>query len=109
MPIPVERQSLTKTLEQRYAAQHAGGSFEVKTLLKKPGQAPMTGDRMPIDGNEYRYTVNDFAVKQPIMVTEFLDAQDANKGDAAQSKELSLYIKGFNNRKYSPSGRSPVA
>ena len=102
MPQPADRPSLTKDLATRYATQRAGGAFEVKQRLKPPGSSPKTGDRMPIDGNERLYSADDFAVKQPLGVTEMLDAQEANTTSAPKSKELSLYIKGFSNRKYKP-------
>ena len=100
MPTPVERPSLSKTLEERYATQRAGGAFEVKQRLKPPGRAPQAGERMPIDGNEHLVSVDDFAVKQMIGVTELLDAQEANASSSPKSKEMSLYIRGFSNRKY---------
>jgi len=105
MPTPSERPSLSKNLEERYATQRAGGAFEVKQRLKPPGQAPQTGDRMPIDGNEALVSVDDFAVKPMQGVTELLDAIEANASPAPKSKELSLYIKGLDTRRYAPSGR----
>lgn len=102
MPQPADRPSLTKDLATRYATQRAGGAFDVKERLKAPGSSPQTGERMPIDGNEKMYSADDFAVKQVLGVTELLDAQEANSSSAPKSKELSLYIKGFNNRKYKP-------
>lgn len=102
MPTPNERPSLTKDLASRYATQRAGGAFEVKQRLKSPGSAPQSGDRMPIDGNERLYSADDFAVKQILGLTELLDAQEANTSPSPKSKEMSLYIRGFNNRKYKP-------
>lgn len=102
MPQPSDRPSLTKDLATRYATQKAGGAFEVKQRLKPPGSSPHAGDRMPIDGNEKFYTNDDFAVKQALGVTELLDAQEANNSSSPKSKEISLYIRGFNNRKYKP-------
>ena len=102
MPQPSNRPSLTTDLASRYAKQHAGGAFEVKQRLKPPGNSPQTGDRMPIDGNERLYSEDDFAVKQVGGITELLDAKEANTTSSPRSKELSLYIRGFNNRKYKP-------
>jgi len=102
MPNPTNRPSLNKDLASRYATQRAGGAFEVKQRLGAPGTAPRTGDRMPVDGNEVLYTKDDFAVKQIIGQTEFLDTQDANNSSSPRSKELSRYIKGFSSRKYKP-------
>ena len=100
MPTPSDRPSLTKTLEQRYATQHAGGAFNVKERLGGPGAPPIA--RMPVDGNEVLYSVDDFKVKAMQGVTELLDAIEANSTSAPRSKELSLYIRGFSNRKYRP-------
>ncbi len=102
MPQPSDRPSLTKDLASRYASQRAGGAFDVKERLKSPGSVPQAGDRMPINGNERLYSTDDFAVKQMIGMTEFLDAQDANTSSSPHSKEMSLYIRGFSNRKYKP-------
>jgi len=100
MPTPAERPSLSKTIEERYATQRAGGAFEVKDRLKKPGQVPQSGERMPVDGNEHLVSVDDFAVKQMQGQTEMLDALEANTSSSPKSKELSLYIKGLDTRKY---------
>ena len=102
MPTPNERPSLSKDLLTRYATQRAGSAFDVKLTLKSPGQALQTGDRLPIDGNERMYSTDDFAVKQLQGVTEFLDAKEANSSSSPRSREISRYIKGFNNRKYKP-------
>lgn len=102
MPTPNQRPSLTTDLATRYATQKAGGAFEVKQRLHPPGVAPKAGERMPIDGNEHLYSVDDFVVKEMQGVTELLDAQEANNSSSPHSKELSLYIKGFNNQKYHP-------
>ncbi len=100
MPTPSERPSLSTDLESRYRNQRAGSAFDVKTILKSPGNVPSAGDRMPIDGNERLYSVDDFAVKQIYGVTELLDARSANNSTSPSSKELSRFMKGFTNRKY---------
>jgi len=100
MPTPADRPSLTKTLDQRYSTQHAGGAFEVKQRLGAPG-APVNS-RMPIDGNEVNYTVDDFKTKMIPGITELKEAIEANSSSSPKSKEMSLYIRGFTNRKYKP-------
>ena len=100
MPTPSQRPSLTTTLDQRYATQHAGGAFEVKQRLGGPGAPPIA--RMPIDGNEVLYSVDDFKMKAMQGVTEVLDAIESNTSSAPRSKEMSLYIRGFSNQKYKP-------
>ena len=100
MPTPTERQSLNKDLETRYKSQKAGGAFDVKKRLGAPGTP--VGPTMPIDGNENVYTVDDFKTKMMQGVTELKEALEANTSSSPRSKQMSLYIKGFNNRKYKP-------
>lgn len=102
MPTPSTRPSLTTDLEARYRNQRVGSAFDVKKTLKGPGDAPQVGDRMPIDGNEHLVSVDDFRVKSPLQVTDVLDAIESNSTSSPKSQELSLYIKGFTNRKYKP-------
>lgn len=102
MPKQSERPSLTTTLEDRYRKQKVGSTFDVKDVLKQPDKSPEHGDRMVIDGNEYKYSVDDFQVKPLIGITEVLDAIDANITTSPRSKELSSYMNGFSNKKYKP-------
>jgi len=98
MPIPTPRPSLNKDLETRYKTQKAGGAFEVKQRIGPPGtKVPPT---MPIDGNENLYTVDDFKTKMMQGVTELKEVLETNTTSSPKSKEMSLYIKGFSNRKY---------
>ena len=97
MPNTNDRPSLTKTLDQRYISQHAGGAFEVKDVLGSPGTSPATGttiDASSLNGSAFQ-SPNGFEVKLPTGQTQFKDAQGSG-----QSKELSRYIKGFSNIKY---------
>ena len=100
MPNPTERPSLTKTLDQRYATQHAGGAFEVKQRLGAPGAAPNA--RMPVDGNEVLYTIDDFKTKAVQGITELKDALEANTSPSPKSKEMSRFMRGFSNKRYKP-------
>jgi hypothetical protein len=102
MPTPSSRPSLKTDLESRYRTQRAGSAFDVKTTLKQPDQSPRNGDRMPINGNERLYSVDDFAVKQTLGITEFLDATSANSSTSPSSLEMSRFMRGFTNRKYKP-------
>ena len=102
MPTPSQRPSLETDLESRYRNQRVGSAFSVKELLKEPGSSPKSGERMPINGNEHLYSVDDFAVKAKVGVTELLDALDANSTSSPSSKEMSLFMRGFTNKKYKP-------
>lgn len=95
---PIDRPSLTKTLDQRYATQHAGGTFEVKQRLGAPGASPMA--RMPTDGNEALYSVDDFKTKAIQGITELKDAIESNTSPSPKSKEMSIHMRGFNSKKY---------
>lgn len=102
MPTPSARPSLNTDLESRYRNQRAGSAFDVKERLKPPGNSPQPGERMPINGNEHLVSVDDFAVKARIGVTELLDALEANTTSSPSSQELSLFMRGFTNKKYKP-------
>ena len=102
MPTPSNRPSLETDLESRYSNQRVGSAFDVKKLLKEPGSSPQSGERMPINGNEHLVSVDDFAVKAKVGITEFLDALEANTTTSPSSKEMSLFMRGFTNKKYRP-------
>lgn len=104
MPTPVQRPSLTTTLDQRYATQRAGGAFDVKQVLGSPGTTPAAGttiDAVSMQATNFQTPVG-FEVKKMIGVTQMLDAIDTNTSPSAQSKQLSLYIRGFSNQRYKP-------
>jgi len=100
MPNAIDRQSLVKTLEDRYRTQRVGGSFDVKKTLGGPDAAPKAGDVMPVAGNENLYSTDDFIVKPALGVTAILDAQEANSSSSPKSKEQSIHMKGFSNKRY---------
>jgi hypothetical protein len=102
MPTQTDRPSLSTDLVTRYEKQPAGGAFDVKKTLKAPGQTLQSGDRLPIDGNEKFFSVDDFAAKQLLGVTEFLDAAEANTSASPRSVGISRYVRGFSNQKYKP-------
>jgi hypothetical protein len=94
MPTPNPRPSLTTDLASRYQNQKAGGAFDVKKTLSSTNLQPgKTIDATSIQGQKFQ-SPDGFEVKDGTNGTQFIDAQ----GD--KSKELSLYIKGFNNKKY---------
>jgi hypothetical protein len=97
MPTPMPRPSLTTTLDQRYAQQHAGGAFEVKDVLGAPGTVPSPGeviDAASQNGATFQ-NPNGFQVKMLQQVSQLKDVQAGNSS-------LSLYIQGLDTRKYHP-------
>lgn len=87
---PIERTSLTLTLEERYATQKVGGAFDVKSTIQKSGHMSLT-----LSGNSSfksaQTTPSGFKVNQPVMVTEYKDSA-LNVVDSM----------GFSNKKYKP-------
>jgi len=96
MPTPIERQSLTKTLDQRYITQRVGGTFDVKSVLKSPSSSPAAGTIINATSNQSQefQSPNGFEVKVSPGDSQMKDAQ------GSFSKQLSRYIKGFSNRRY---------
>jgi hypothetical protein len=98
MPLPVVRPSLTKDLATRYATQPAGEAFQVKDTLLPPGQVVRTGTTInatSIQGYNFQ-NPSGFEVKVLQGVTQMKDAQGST------SKQLSMFIQGFDNTKYHP-------
>lgn len=99
MPLmPVDRQSSNKNLEDRYAKQPAtSAGINVKQRI---GSA-VAGSTMPAPSmNATKFqTKPDFLVKSVVGITQMLDAQGTT------SKQLSMHLNTFNNKKYSPNGR----
>ena len=90
------RPSLATTLDQRYANQREGGAFDVKKTLGTPGSAPKSGttiDAVSANGQAFQ-SPNGFEVKMAQGQTQMKDAQGTS------SKQLSKYLRGFDNRKY---------
>ena len=75
MPIPIERDSLTLGLEERYAKQPAGGAFNAK----------LAGDVLS-DG----------------FSNEFADGLTKGGQNTGMPKKDSAYVKGLDTRKYKP-------
>lgn len=98
MPIPTERPSTTTSLEDRYNSQKCGGAYDAKSVQTKQGA------RMPIldaSGNgpastENQWTNPNFLVKASPQQTELKECADNT------SKQLSVHMKGFSNKKYKP-------
>lgn len=87
----IDRPSLDKTLETRYATQQVGGAYDAKNIVTQGGN-PVSLGGSTFDTN---YTVTKgFKTKMTTGVTELKDAA------GTRSKQLSLYMQGFNNKKY---------
>lgn len=98
MPTPNPRPSLTTDLATRYQNQRAGGAFDVKKTLGAPGTEPASGttiDAVSMQGASFQ-SPNGFEVKVKQGDTQMKDAQGTT------SKQLSLYMQGFSNKKYKP-------
>lgn len=78
MPTPVNRDSLNKSLEERYKTQKVGGAFDAKKATPDIfGQL------------EKNWTIPGFA-----------ENGDEGLGLEGKIKTSSLYLKGFSNKKY---------
>ncbi len=79
MSTPVNRESLTKTLEQRYQTQHVGGAYDAK----KP-------------------TPDIFGIQEKLWTKPgFQNGGNGELGLGGQKKfDQSVYLKGFDNTKY---------
>lgn len=96
MPTPVNRESLNKSLEERYKTQSAGGAFNAKDINTVPDSIT-TGPNPSIFGQKYTIDKGGFRVKQPLGLSDLSDVPDRKN---STSKELSSLVKGFNNKKY---------
>ena len=97
MPTPNQRPSLTTTLDQRYARQHAGGAFEVKQVLGAPGTTPASGDVIDAASQQgaNNQNPNGFWVKPVMQVSQLKAVQSGGTGN-----NYSLYIQGLDTTRY---------
>jgi hypothetical protein len=87
----IDRPSLEKNLETRYETQPVGGAYNAKDIVRQGGNVVSLGGST----FETNYTVTKgFKTKMATGVTELKDAT------GARSKQLSLYMQGFNNKPY---------
>lgn len=93
MPNPIDRPSLNKSLVDRYSEQRTGGAFDAKSIETSEGS------HVPVDPThgslEGKITKPGFVIKMKQGQSEFVEV-----ADGVNSKETSLYIKGFSNKKY---------
>ena len=96
MPTPNVRPSLTTTLDVRYAKQHTGGAFEVKSSIGGPGAEPAAGkaiDATSLNGAAFQ-TPNGFVVRTIGGMSQLKAVQS---GD---TDGLSTYVKGLDTTRY---------
>jgi hypothetical protein len=91
MPNPISRQSLIKTLQDRYTSQSVGGAYNAKNIDTKQGDVVPTNPNH-VSFQDQLYREGGFKIKET--QTGFKDAQGTT------SKQLSKYIQGFNNKRY---------
>ena len=98
MPIPLNRESLNKGLEERYKTQRIGGAFNAKDINTKPDSITLSADGSHSSkGQQYTITEGGFRVKQPLGLSDLADVPDRIN---STSKRLSNNLIGFNNIKY---------
>lgn len=90
----IERESSNIGLADRYESQKTGGSFDTKKDLKTSGANEKSLGGSSFDSN-YTQTKG-FKIKMQQGVSELKEVQ----GNGS-SKQLSRFLKGFNNKKYS--------
>jgi hypothetical protein len=96
MPTPINRESLNKSLEQRYSSQKFGGAFNAKDINTKDDSITV-GPNPSAKGQEFTIDKGGFRVKQPLGLSNLADVPDRRN---STSKSLSSLVKGFNNKKY---------
>ena len=98
MPTPLNRESLNKSLEERYKTQKVGGAFDAKDINTKPDSITLSADGShSINGQFFTITNGGFRVKQPLGLSDLADVPDRIN---STSKRLSNNLIGFNNIKY---------
>ena len=98
MPTPLNRESLNKSLEERYKTQKVGGAFNAKDINTKPDSITLSADGSHSSkGEQYTITKGGFRVKQPLGLSDLADVSDRKN---STSKRLSNNLIGFNNKKY---------
>jgi len=98
MPTPLNRESLNKSLEERYKTQKVGGAFDAKDINTKPDSITLSADGShSSNGQQFTITKGGFRVKQPLGLSDLSDVPDRKN---STSKQLSSYTKGLDTRKY---------
>ena len=98
MPTPLNRESLNKSLEERYKTQKVGGAFDAKDINTKPDSITLSADGSnSIKGQQFTITKGGFRVKQPLGLSDLADVPDRKN---STSKQLSSYTKGLDTKRY---------
>ena len=91
MPNPTVRPSLTISLSQRYATQKVGGAFDDRNIPTQPRQRGSEGC-LGLGLQEVLYTIPLYRIASSafLMQSDFINS----------GKDLSIYVKGLDNRPY---------
>ena len=89
----IDRESSKKGLVDRYYSDKTGGSFDAKANVKTQGSNEISLGGSTFDTNYT--TTKGFKIRMLQGQTEFKEAS------SNQSLQSSLYMKGFNNKRYS--------
>jgi hypothetical protein len=83
--ISINRESLTKNLEDRYNTQRVGGAFDARSVMNDGGSQPLINSTQ-----EAQFTKPGFQTKLPIGQSQF-----KNDGEG-----LSQYVRNLDTRRY---------
>lgn len=96
MPNTFSRDSLVKTLEDRYKTQSIGGAFNARNINTTQDSISIQSDPS-YNGQKYTIDKGGFRVKQPSGLSNYADVPDRLN---SQSKMLSSLVKGLDTKKY---------
>ncbi len=92
----ISRDSLIKTIEDRYDTQSAGGAFNAQKINTSSDSISLQSDPS-YSGQKYTTDKGGFRVKQPIGVSNYAGVSD---GLNSRSKIVSSLAKGLNTDRY---------
>lgn len=92
----ISRDSLVKTLEDRYKTQSVGGAFNARKINTKEDTISIQSTPS-YNGQQYTIDKGGFRVKQPVGLSNYKDVPDRLN---SSSKMTSALVKGLNTKKY---------
>jgi hypothetical protein len=98
MPTPINRESLSKKLVDRYKTQHVGGAFDAAKIPNKAEEISIN-DGVSVNGQAYTIDQGGFRSYTPVGLSNFADLTSR---DGGTSKGLSANVKGLSTQKYAP-------